>query len=255
MFRYIFIEEKEFDQLLEKVFKKIRDEKNPENLPKQNQDFTLECAEYVQSLIMKELTLINSRMSWLLISETFLIAAYATLINDFEPQYYTVINVFLVMLPVGGSLLSLLSLMAILSADAVATYLGCREGHIMKSVNRIYKKKISRVSSYKFRQKKIRWTLWVGSIPNFMIPLSISLFWFILSCWIPVCRKKPTDNRQNLEDQFLCFHDQWDDNFSPLKVAAIVVCVIILIASLVFSLWYRHESYKIRKKFEENNIV
>ena len=80
---------------LDIIFDKIRNEKILENTPQKNKNYTLQCAEYVQTLITKEFNLINSRMSWLLISETFLIASYATLIHDFEPQYYRVINVFL----------------------------------------------------------------------------------------------------------------------------------------------------------------
>ena len=125
---------KELDVLqakLDEILSEIKSIKNVSNTDPDSKKFLLEFATYIQILISKELNLINSRMTWLLVSETFLVASYATLLNSFEPKYWSILNKLFVMLPLIGIIISCIAFVSILAADLVSFYLLRKEIVVM----------------------------------------------------------------------------------------------------------------------------
>ncbi|MGK7887118.1 MAG: DUF29 domain-containing protein [Crocosphaera sp.] len=230
LFRQLTISE--LDGILERVFDKIKAEKISEKTTPRDKHFTVEYANFVQTLIIEELNLINSRMSWLLISETFLVASYATLINGFEPQYYEVINKLFWMLPIAGMVLSIVALISILSAEAVLVYLGYKEGQIMEEVNAIYEYEIAEVAgNWDDRVQNLKWTIIGGSIPHLAIPLSIIGFWGFLLWNTPQCKANKAhwwNNIKALQNQFSCSSSFLSNDLLIKRILFLFVIIVCL---------------------------
>lgn len=238
---------------LDSILSELLNYKNVTNTDTQSKEFLIEFAGYIEVLISKEWNLINSRMTWLLVSETFLVASYATLINDFEPKYLSILNRLFVMLPVIGILISVIAFVSILSADFVLFYLLREKDQIIEAFNQIVGNKIKMplMGSKEGRLPGLKWTLCFGSLPNWSLPIIIFLFWLFLLLSTPYCQEIRPTQFITLEDQINCSVPKISDLMTFLSANWIAWFVLILLPMVIIGIIIVHITLCLPKKVEQ----
>lgn len=118
--------------------------------------------------IDKELTLISERMSWLVISESFIFSAYTVAMANMEKS--RTLGLLAWGMPVVGLLLALLVYPALLAADNAARRL--------KKVRQQFEQKLPEDLQLNLLATD-REYFW-GSIPAFVIPVMLILVWALI---------------------------------------------------------------------------
>jgi hypothetical protein len=118
--------------------------------------------------IDKELTLISERMSWLVISESFIFSAFTTAVANLAKG--TVLITFAYLMPLVGFLLALLVYPGLLAAHITAKSLK-RERHQ-------FELKLPEDLQVKLLAPKREHVL--GSVPAFVIPVMLLLVWSVV---------------------------------------------------------------------------
>jgi hypothetical protein len=118
--------------------------------------------------IDKELSLINERMTWLVISESFIFSGFTMAVGTHEKQ--TVLGLLVGILPLVGLLMALFVYPALLAAHNTANRLkGDRRRFELRLPENL------RIDMLASRRAHL-----FGSIPAFLIPLMLILVWITI---------------------------------------------------------------------------
>lgn len=117
--------------------------------------------------IDKELSLMSERMSWLVISESFIFSAFTTAFANHEKG--VVLVAFACFMPIVGLLMALLVYPGLLAAHYTAKWLKEERHH--------YELKLPEELQVKLRAPKLAHLL--GSVPAFVIPVMLLLVWLV----------------------------------------------------------------------------
>jgi hypothetical protein len=118
--------------------------------------------------IDKELTLISERMSWLVISESFIFSAFTVAVANFEKA--VVLHALAYLTPLVGSLLTLLVYPALLAVHSTATRLKGERGRFEFKLPEALQVKLLASEREHFG----------GSVPAFAIPVMLILAWSVI---------------------------------------------------------------------------
>jgi hypothetical protein len=120
------------------------------------------------SAIDKELGLINERMSWLVISESFIFSAFTTAIVSVERS--RVLAVFTWLMPIVGLLLVLLVYPALLAAHHTANGLKAERGRFEAMLPEALRLQLLATKRDHF----------FGSVPTFAVPAMLIVVWMVV---------------------------------------------------------------------------
>ena len=117
--------------------------------------------------IDKELSLMSERMSWLVISESFIFSAFTTAFANHEKS--EVLVAFACLMPIVGLLMALLAYPGLLAAHHTAKWLKEERHH--------FELRLPEGLQVKLRAPKFAHLL--GSVPAFVIPVMLLLVWTV----------------------------------------------------------------------------
>jgi uncharacterized integral membrane protein len=142
-------------------------------LPLDSTQHVLAQLARIDDAISKEFSLVSERMTWLVISESFIFAAFTSAVANYRPEHKMALSLlFLVwILPLVGFLFALLVYPAILAAHVAAFKLKTlREELEVKLPQELQITLISSKNKEHF----------LGNIPPYAIPPIIILMWVVL---------------------------------------------------------------------------
>jgi hypothetical protein len=116
----------------------------------------------------RELALINGRMSWLVISESFIFSAFTTAVANAARSQ--VLRSFVLLMPLVGLLLALLVYPAILAAGSTASRLRAERARCELKVPEELRVQL---------ESSARAHFW-GSLPTHAIPVMLILVWIVV---------------------------------------------------------------------------
>ncbi len=125
----------------------------------------------IGSAIDKELTLINERMTWLVVSESFMFSAFTMAVANQEKA--VVLNTLIYVMPVVGLLLALLVYPGLLAAHFTA--------RVLKQERHEFELRLPGDLQVKLLAPARAHVL--GSIPAFVIPVMLILVWGVILWW------------------------------------------------------------------------
>ncbi|MGO8749463.1 MAG: hypothetical protein ACLQNE_26185 [Thermoguttaceae bacterium] len=142
------------------------------------------AANYVQQLLGAEYQWIHNRLSWLLISQSFCISAYAILSTSTGVRFVgdNTIAIMKTGLPVFGIICCLFVGIAILAATRVAQSLANERGRLVGYINENSPTAIPLPGVAGDLIEK-RWTYWAGELPHWVLPWVLGAFWLSLMIW------------------------------------------------------------------------
>lgn len=118
--------------------------------------------------IDKELSLISERMSWLVVSESFIFSAFTVAVANHEKSM--ILIAFACLMPIVGFLMALLVYPALLAAHTTAKWLKEERHH--------YELRLPEGLQVRLRTPKRAHFL--GSVPAFVIPVMLLLVWTVI---------------------------------------------------------------------------
>jgi hypothetical protein len=125
----------------------------------------------IGSAIDKELTLISERMTWLVVSESFMFSAYTMAVANHDKAI--VLNTLVYVMPLVGLLLALLVYPGLLAAHFTAKWL--------KQERHQFELRLPEGLQVKLLAPKQAHVL--GSVPAFVIPVMLILVWGVVMWW------------------------------------------------------------------------
>lgn len=147
----------------------------------------------IETMVGHELSLVSSRMTWFVISQSFLFGAYATITTDpvrmsvFDPKntdpgfgaFTTQLIVFAV--PVVGLLIAFAAHRSVKAAGLVLDDLLSSRGRILESLNTVLKKhgleQIPVIGDCKQRSARLSTTIRDGELPLWLLPMAMAIVW------------------------------------------------------------------------------
>jgi hypothetical protein len=121
--------------------------------------------------IDKELTLINERMTWLVVSESFMFSAYTMAVANHERV--VVLNTLVYLMPLVGLVMALLVYPGLLAAHFTAKWL--------KEERHLFELRLPAGLQVKLLAPPRTHVL--GSVPAFVIPVMLFLVWAAIIWW------------------------------------------------------------------------
>jgi ABC-type uncharacterized transport system fused permease/ATPase subunit len=121
--------------------------------------------------IDKELSLINERMTWLVVSESFMFSAYTMAIANHDKAL--VLNTLVFLMPIVGLLLALLVYPGLLAAHFTAKWL--------KEERHLFELRLPKGLQVKLLAPRRAHVL--GSVPAFVIPVMLVTVWGVIIWW------------------------------------------------------------------------
>lgn len=125
----------------------------------------------IGAAIDKELTLISERMTWLVVSESFMFSAYTMAVANYERAI--VLNTLVYLMPLVGLLLALLVYPGLLAAHFTAKWL--------KEERHQFELRLPDDLQVKLLAPPRTHVL--GSVPAFVIPVMLILVWGAIIWW------------------------------------------------------------------------
>lgn len=145
----------------------------------------LATAGYVEQLLSAEQQWIANRLSWLFVSQSFCITAYAivtasSLVNTGANH----VKILKMALPVFGIICCIIVGFGVQAAAAVARKLANERGRLSHYINEHSGTMIPLVGVDRdLRDPDLRWTLWVGALPLWL-PWVLFVLWLVLLFWV-----------------------------------------------------------------------
>jgi hypothetical protein len=140
-------------------------------------------ANYVQQLLSAEYQWINNRLSWLFISQSFCITAYAILSTSTGERFgHKIIAILNLGLPAFGIICCVLVGVAVLAATQVAHSLGNERARLVRYINENSPTRIP-LPGVAGGLIEMRWTYWVGELPHWVLPWVLGALWLLLMIW------------------------------------------------------------------------
>ena len=124
----------------------------------------------------KELDLINYRMMWIVVSESFIFSAFATSVINYDPDrmfFQAVVGFLLVLLPLLGIFLSGIAIPAIRAAHSAVRRLKAQRDALELALPEHL-----RITMIAWADKENR----LGNLPARFIPWAIIGIWLLLLC-------------------------------------------------------------------------
>jgi hypothetical protein len=141
----------------------------------------IDTANYVHQLLSAEHQWINNRVSWLFISQSFCITAYAILSTTTAVRFVrgNAITVLEKGLPVFGVICCAVVGVAVFAATRVARSLASERCRLVHYINENSPATIPLVGAEgDLREEK--WTYWAGELPHWVLPWVLGILWFLL---------------------------------------------------------------------------
>ena len=140
-------------------------------------------ANYVQQLLGAEYQWINNRLSWLFISQSFCITAYAILSSSTGARFgRKTIGILELGLPAFGIICCVLVGVAVFAATQVAHSLANERARLVRYINENSPATIP-LSGVAGDLIKKRWTSWGGELPHWVLPWVLGALWLLLMIW------------------------------------------------------------------------
>jgi len=142
------------------------------------------AANYVQQLLGAEYQWINNRVSWLFISQSFCITAYAILSTSTGVRFVrgNAVAVLAVGLPIFGIICSAVVGVAVFAATRVARSLAKERGRLVRYINENSPATIP-LTGAEGDLREENWTYWSGELPHWVLPWVLGLLWLLLVIW------------------------------------------------------------------------
>lgn len=140
------------------------------------------AAGYVEQLLASEHQWIANRLSWLFISQSFCITAYAILStsNGVREGAQLQLTVLRFGVPILGIICSLTVGLSVAAANAVVRHLANERARLTQYINTQSGMTIPLVGvDSALRQRNLRWTTWTGGLPGWL-PWILMAFWLFI---------------------------------------------------------------------------
>jgi hypothetical protein len=143
----------------------------------------IDMANFIQQLLVAEYQWINYRLSWLLISQSFCITAYAILSASTGTQFgHKTIAILQLGLPAFGIICCVLVGFAVFAATHVARSLAHERARVVLYINEKSSTTVPLPGATGELMKK-GWTYWGGELPHWVLPWVLVALWLLLMIW------------------------------------------------------------------------
>jgi hypothetical protein len=142
----------------------------------QDYSYVLTQLTRLTSAVDKELDLINYRMMWIVVSESFIFSAFATAVINFIPDrlFFPMVVIFLIVLmPLLGIFLCAIAIPAISAAHSAARRIKDQRDALERGLPEHL-----RITLISWKDKEN----WMGNLPARFIPWAIIIMWVVLLC-------------------------------------------------------------------------
>jgi hypothetical protein len=130
----------------------------------------------IENKVAHEISLIGHRMTWLVVSESFLFSAFAAILTS-TPHMTRTADMLLGVIPILGILIIVLVWPSLIAARAVLQALLDPRGDIEDSLKGSFTGiKIPNLGA-KSREDYLKWTRWAGDLSIFGVPLTLLIAW------------------------------------------------------------------------------
>jgi hypothetical protein len=137
-------------------------------------------AGYIEQILASEQQWIMNRLSWLLVSQSFLVVAFVTLGTTSERMVLTPGTLYFLKwgIPWVGICCCILVGFAIFAAVRESVFLGIERVRLTAFINERCKCAIPHLCNIS-KTRDRRWTYIVGSLPHWLLPWILAAFWIL----------------------------------------------------------------------------
>jgi hypothetical protein len=140
----------------------------------------VETACYVEQLLASEYQWITNRLSWLFVSQSFLVVAFITLITSkLDAVGPWMIRVLTWGLPLVGFIASLLVSLGIMAAQHEAARLSDVRAELTRRINALTPVAIPLIGNSK-QNRDTHWARILGAWPHVLLPRFLTLSWLVV---------------------------------------------------------------------------
>ena len=139
------------------------------------------AANYIQQLLNAEYQWINNRVSWLFISQSFCITAYAILATSTGVRFVkgNAIMVLALGIPVFGIVCCAVVGVGVFAATSVVRSLANERRRLVSYINENMPTTIP-LAGAEGDLRKANWTYWFGELPHWVLPWVLGVLWLFL---------------------------------------------------------------------------
>lgn len=149
------------------------------NLKFQNASEAVSIASYVEQILSSEHNWVTNRLSWLFVSQSFCLTAYAILLSSNSPQVNSILGTILkIGLPILGIITALIVGVSVRAAGKVVRFLANERAKLSHYINTQTHSSIPLLGVDEiYRQASIHSTIWHGALPE-LLP------WVLIPLWV-----------------------------------------------------------------------
>ena len=144
----------------------------------------ISAASYVEQLFGAELQWIHNRLSWLFISQSFCLTAYAILSTSTGTRFAGrhTLPILALALPVFGTICCVVVGVAVFAATRVARRLANERRRLVRYINENSPATIP-LGGAAGEARHDDWTYWCGELPHRVLPWILGILWVLLIIW------------------------------------------------------------------------